>query len=112
MAIRQAYVEFGKAEAPMVSLRVGRQELFFGEQRLVGHLNWTNTARTFDAARVTVAGRTFRIDGFASSVVTMRDGDFNRSRQGEAFYGAYSSFTAIVPKATLEPYVLARNVRA
>jgi hypothetical protein len=110
--LRMAFADIGQTGKSPVLVRLGRQELAFGEQRLVGHLNWTNTARTFDAARVTVARSTFRIDGFASSVVTMRDGDFNRSRQGEAFYGAYSSFTAIVPKATLEPYVLARNVRA
>ena len=109
--LRMAYADIGQTGKSPVLVRVGRQELAFGEQRLVGHANWVNTARTFDAARVTVARKTFKIDGFASSVVTMRDGDFNRSRQGESFYGAYSAFTAIVPAATLEPYVLARNVR-
>ena len=109
--LRMAYADIGQTGKSPVLVRLGRQELAFGEQRLVGHANWVNTARTFDAARVTLARNTFRIDGFASSVVTMRDGDFNRSRQGESFYGAYSSFEAIVPKATVEPYVLARNVR-
>ena len=109
--LRMAYADIGQTGKSPVLVRVGRQELAFGEQRLVGHANWVNTARTFDAARVTVARKTFKIDGFASSVVTMRDGDFNRSRQGESFYGAYSAFTAIVPTTTLEPYVLARNVR-
>ena len=109
--LRMAYADIGQTGKSPVLVRVGRQELAFGEQRLVGHANWVNTARTFDAARVTVARKTFKIDGFASSVVTMRDGDFNRSRQGESFYGAYSSFTAIVPTTTLEPFVLARNVR-
>jgi hypothetical protein len=110
--LRMAYADLGQTGTSPVLVRLGRQELAFGEQRLVGHANWVNTARTFDAARVTVARKTFKIDGFASSVVTMRDGDFNRSRQGESFYGAYGSFIAIVPNATLEPYVLARNVRS
>jgi hypothetical protein len=109
--LRMAYADIGQTATSPVLVRVGRQELAFGDQRLVGHLNWTNTARTFDAVRATVARKAFKIDGFASSVVAMRDGDFNRSRQGESFYGAYSSFTAIVPKASIEPYVLARNVR-
>src|SRR5690242_9883284 len=47
--VRQAYVEVGSLESSKLGLRVGRQELFFGEQRLIGHLNWTNTARSFDA---------------------------------------------------------------
>ena len=38
-----------------VAVRVGRQELAFGEQRLVGHVSWLNTARTFDGARATFA---------------------------------------------------------
>ena len=32
-------------------VRVGRQELVFGEQRLVGHVSWLNAARTFDGAK-------------------------------------------------------------
>jgi hypothetical protein len=109
--LRMAYADIGQTGKSPVLVRLGRQELAFGEQRLVGHVNWVNTARTFDAARVTVARKTLKIDGFVSSVVTMRDGDFNRSRQGESFYGVYGAFNAIVPNATLEPYVLARNVR-
>ena len=51
-------------------LRVGRQELAFGEQRLVGHVSWLNAARTFDgaqgdAAHEGVAGRRVRRVGRA-----------------------------------------------
>src|SRR4051794_24681730 len=52
--LRMAFVEIGDPEKKTFGLRVGRQELAFGEQRLIGHLNWTNTARTFDAARLTL----------------------------------------------------------
>src|SRR5688572_19698287 len=71
MDIRQAYVEFGKPELPAVLLRVGRQELVFGEQRLIGHLNWTNTARSFDAARLTLQHSKYKVDVFAASVVNL-----------------------------------------
>ena len=32
-------------------VRGGRQELVFGDQRLIGHGNWLNTARSFDGVR-------------------------------------------------------------
>ncbi len=35
-----------------VFVRIGRQELLFGSQRLVSTLDWANTRRTFDGVRV------------------------------------------------------------
>src|SRR5215213_8397241 len=46
--LRMAYADIGDTQKGRWSVRAGRQELAFGEQRLIGHLNWTNTARTFD----------------------------------------------------------------
>src|SRR2546425_2459075 len=46
--LRQAYGEFGTT----TMVRVGRQELAFGEERLIGGVNWLNNARSFDAGRL------------------------------------------------------------
>ncbi|PYP75483.1 MAG: hypothetical protein DMD35_21320 [Gemmatimonadetes bacterium] len=35
-----------------IGLRAGRQEIALGNERLVGAVNWSNTGRTFDGARV------------------------------------------------------------
>jgi hypothetical protein len=109
--MRQAYAEFGKAEAPLFLLRVGRQELVFGEQRLIGHLNWTNTSRSFDAARLTLQHTRYKVDLFAASVVNLREGTADKSSGGNDIHGAYGSITKIVPNATLEPYVFWRLAR-
>src|SRR5262249_48987547 len=106
--VRQAYVEFGNMENTKFSLRAGRQELYFGEMRLVGHLNWTNTARSFDAIRASYRAKTYRIDAFSASVVNLKDGSFDRRTDGNNLHGVYSSFTKLIPKATVEPYVLWR----
>jgi hypothetical protein len=111
MDLRQAYVEFGKAEAPLLLLRVGRQELFFGEQRLIGHLNWTNTARSFDAARLTVQKNNYKVDFFAASVVNLKEGTANKSSGGNDIHGAYGSITKLIPNATIEPYAFWRLAR-
>lgn len=38
-----------------VGLRAGRQEIALGNERLVGAVNWSNTGRVFDGARVMLA---------------------------------------------------------
>ncbi len=110
--LRQAYVEIGNVENSKLGLRVGRQELFFGEQRLIGHLNWVNDARSFDAVRASYRSKNYRIDAFAASVVNFHDGAFNdRRTDGNNLHGVYGSFTKLVPKATIEPYLLWRVSR-
>ena len=103
--VRTAFADIGAPNA-RVAARLGRQELAFGEQRLVGHVGWLNAARTFDAGRVTVRTRTsVNVDAFAASVVRILPDELDKSGNGNRFYGAYASSTALVPKATIEPYV-------
>ena len=46
------------------SARIGRQEIVFGDERLVGALGWANTGRAFDGIRV----RTGALNLFAASI--------------------------------------------
>ncbi len=91
MDLRQGYLELGDSDQKAFGLRAGRQELVFGEQRLIGHTSWSNTARSFDAVRATVRVSGVRIDAWASSVVVIRDATFNRSETGNNFHGIYAS---------------------
>ncbi len=104
--LRQAYIELGTGDETRVSLRVGRQELKFGTERLVGALDWGNTARSFDAARLTIRGKRLGVDLFGSSVVVINMDRFDKPRPGENFYGAYGSLRDILPHSVIEPYVL------
>jgi hypothetical protein len=106
--LRQAFADIGSAKSPVVA-RVGRQELAFGDQRLIGHLNWTNAARTFDAARVTFKSKAAQVDLFGASIVRIMDGEFDKSGNGHRLAGAYVSSGKVVPKGTVEPYVLWRR---
>ena len=76
--LRMAYGEFGGARN---MVRAGRQELAFGEQRLIGHLNWVNNARSFDGVRATIARKPFKFDAFATSVVTIQPDGVRQERQ-------------------------------
>ena len=52
--IRQAYVRIGSGQEGSADVIVGRQVLAFGDERVIGPSDWTNTARTFDAVRLDV----------------------------------------------------------
>lgn len=106
--VRAAYLEVGDAQSA-VSVRGGRQELAFGEQRLIGHLNWTNAARTFDGARATIRAHGLQLDVFEASVVRILDGELDKSGQGNRLGGVYATSRAWVPRATVEPFVFWRR---
>lgn len=51
--MHQGYLELGgRWQANDVALRVGRQEIAIGNERLIGAAGWTATGRAFDGARV------------------------------------------------------------
>lgn len=49
--IREGWVEIKNLFGP-VGLQAGRQIFAYGDQRLVGHLDWTNVGRSFDGLRL------------------------------------------------------------
>jgi hypothetical protein len=108
--VRQAHTSLGTDDSTLAA-RIGRQELAFGEQRLVGHVSWLNAARTFDAARVTVRRPGVVIDAFASSVVRILTDELDRSGQGNQFHGVYAATSRLVPRASVEPYLFWRRDR-
>ena len=108
MDLRLAYVEAGDIEKKSFGFRGGRQELAFGEQRLLGNSNWINAARTFDAVRGTVRHNGFRLDAFAATVVNAKDGEFNEHTAGNNLHGLYGGIEKLVPNAVIEPYLFWR----
>ena len=106
--LRQAYLQVGADKDPAM-LRAGRVELAFGDGRLVGTLPWANTLRTFDGARGSVSGAGYRVDAFAASVVKVEQDKFDKNIPGNNFYGVYSAFTHLLPRASVEPFVFWRR---
>ena len=102
--LRQGFADVGAAMGP-VTVRIGRQELVYGEQRLVGHVAWLNAARTFDAAKVTFRTKAFSVDAFGASVVRTLVDEFDKSGAGNRFAGAYATTTTLMPQGTVEPYI-------
>lgn len=111
--IHQAFVYWGNHKEFPVSVKLGRQELAYGDQRLVGHLRWNNNARTFDALKVRYQNAVFGVDVFTGGLVYNDHRSLNRSHVGkDAFSGAYFNWPTLATKAVVETYLLARNVGA
>lgn len=102
--IRQAYLELGDVSNRLFGLRAGRQELMYGDQRLIGNSAWTNAERVFDAVRGTFRYKGYRLDVFASSVVNAVTGTWDHHQQGNNLHGIYAGIDKLAPYITIEPY--------
>ncbi len=73
--------------------RVGRQELLYGDQRLISPLDWANVRRTFDGAKLMLTHDDWRVDGFWTRPVNYDGRNFDSPDQDQQFYGAYSTYS-------------------
>jgi hypothetical protein len=110
--LNQAYLVLGNAKQFPITAKVGRQELSYGDERLVGAFDWNNLGRVFDAAKVRYENDTFWVDAFASRVVLADDNNFNVANDYDWFSGLYASTRTIIPKQETQLYFLARNTSA
>ena len=107
--LHQAYVFLGNHKEFPVSLKLGRQELSLGEQRVVGPLAWNNVQRQWDAAKVRWQNPMFTLEGWSSMVAMPEDNRFNKPNNDELFSGLQLT-TKKIPKAWSKFYLLSRNV--
>jgi hypothetical protein len=112
--LHQAFVMVGNHKEFPVSAKIGRQELVYGEQRLLGHLRWNNNARVFDAAKVRYQHRYVGADVFVGGLVYNDNHNFNRSHiDADRFSGVYLNFPTIgsfTQNNIVEAYWFNRNV--
>lgn len=108
--VHQAFLFIGNHKEFPVSVKIGRQELVYGDQRLVGHFRWNNNARTFDAVKVRWQNPVFGVDLFTGGVVYNDSHNLNKSNSQDHFSGAYFNFPTALKNEITEAYLLARNV--
>ena len=106
--LHQAFITLGNVKTFPLTAKIGRQELSYGDERLIGASDWGNTGRVFDAAKVRYENSDLWVDAFISHPVMVHDGYFNENNNHDYFSGIYAS-TKKIPKQTTEAYFLARN---
>lgn len=75
--------------------RVGRQELLYGDQRLISPLDWANTRRTFDGAKLMWAQDDWKVDGFWTKPVQTDRRNLDTPDDDQQFYAAYATYSGI-----------------
>jgi hypothetical protein len=109
--LHQAYLTLGNHKEFPVSLKVGRQELAYTDERLVGAAFWHNIGRVFDAAKGRWQTEWFSADFFTGRPVVPVDDDFNVSNDYETFSGVWAN-SAKLPHHLVDLFFLSRNVNS
>jgi len=86
-----------------IGVRIGRQELLLGNQRLVSPLDWSNTRRTFEGVRVMTQSGDWAVDGFFTNFVPVDPFRFDEADYNQPFYGYYVTYTGF-ENFSLETY--------
>jgi hypothetical protein len=73
--VRQVYVSVGRSDRSQ--LHVGRQELRYGGDRLIGRRNWSNFDPAWDAARLVLRRGEDQVDIFSMSFVGIDPNGFD-----------------------------------
>lgn len=80
------------AEDTKLTLRLGRQEMSYGTERLISAREGTNARRSFDAARILFEAGDVNVDAFISSPVEIDDDSFDDQEiRGVRFWGVYGT---------------------
>lgn len=110
--VQQAFVDLrvplpAPAQDPLL-VRVGRQEMAFGAQRLVSIRDAPNVRRAFDGLRLGSSLGSARVDAFATRPVLLKDGSFDdRPNQAQGFWGVYATMpAAFLPATSADLYYL------
>ncbi len=83
----QAFGQRGKAY-----IRVGRQELTFGSQRLISSLDWVNTRRTFQGVKAFYNSPKFNLDTFWVRPMTTQPNAFDKWNKEKDFVGLWGTY--------------------
>jgi hypothetical protein len=107
LEIHQAFVDISDANKKMI-IRLGRQELSYGSQRLVSVRELPNNRQSFDAAKFIISLQPrYQFDVFISRYVSANKGIFDdRSNKDINFWGAYVAMNKLPVLKNLDVYYL------
>ncbi|AEI83005.1 hypothetical protein CNE_BB2p01940 (plasmid) [Cupriavidus necator N-1] len=113
--VQQAFVDIRlpvtdgpRADSELPILRIGRQEMAFGSQRLVSVRDAPNVRRSFDGARLGGKVGEVKLDAFATRPVLLKTGNFDDTpNHAQGFWGLYATFPkTVIPASGADLYYL------
>lgn len=104
--LQEGYLEFFARRQTGFGALLGRQMVSLGEGRVIGIPQWVNSSRTYDTARLYYRLPRMRLEVLSLSIVRVRPDEFDRPNLGDRLWGTYDTFSNVIPKGTLEVYLL------
>ncbi len=89
-----------------LTLRVGRQELLYGNERLVSPLEWVNVRRRFDGVKLFAHTEQWDVDFWYVKPVLVQRKQRDRYDEDVDFYGGYVTYKGI-PRHGVDVYAFA-----
>lgn len=109
LELHQAFIDVSNrsAAALRLTLRAGRQELFYGSQRLVSVREGPNNRQSFDGVKLMAGWKNVLADFFVSHYVAARKGIFDDKFNGSThFRGSYWTFQKVPFVRNVDLYYL------
>lgn len=105
--LHQAYFTADKFFGLPVRLKLGRMEMIYGSERLIGSVGWSNTGRSFDGVVFTLHTHKILIDIFSMKEIEDRQfGDIG----DKDFMGIYGKFK-LIPNYKTDAFVLIQKIK-
>jgi len=103
--VHQAYLKIDYFLLDDLSLKLGRTEMAYGDQRLIGPVGWSNVGRTFDGFVFHYKADSFWVDAFATKQAE-RYSNPQSSVSDDNFAGLWGEVTSL----KLNLFLLHRNL--
>ena len=107
--LHESYLNIENLLDQPIDLRVGTQQLAYGDQRLIGAFNWNASARSFDAIKATYKSDAANVDIFTAKIGENTTGVLPNSNGGgdadQDLLGVYATVKSI-ENNTLDLYYL------
>lgn len=104
--LHQAYFSLNKIFSLPINLKIGRMELSYGPQRLIGAVDWSNIGRSFDGGLLQFISEKVNVDVFAAKLN-------ERFNPGDSLdnnlLGVYADLK-IVENYKIQPFVINENL--
>ena len=104
--LHQGFVEIRNLFGEPITVKAGRMELSYGDQRLISPLDWSNIGRAWDGAKIKYAAKDWWIEGFYTVIkdplatvsvpgLAPVPGVVNGAAEDQDFSGIYFSYLGV-----------------
>lgn len=105
MDLQEGYAIFG-SEKRALNFSVGRRMINYGETRVIGVPQWTNSSRTYDYGRIRYSSKHITLDALLLSPVQILPDQFNKPELGNRYWGTYLVLPQLWHHSAVDLYAL------